>query len=278
VSGFDAGWLSLREDADRRARSAPLARALGEWLAQSPEAHAPCVVDLGCGTGASLRFLAPLIGGPQRWICVDDDPVLLQILQRTRVEGVSLEVRHVDLAHDLAGIQDIAAQVIVASALLDLVSSNWLDALIAHARRRQASVLFALSYDGRLELQPAHPVDEAVRAAFNAHQRRDKGFGPALGPDACETVAAMLLDAGYEVRREVSDWRIDARNVGDVALLEPLLAGIARAAAEQAPLEAARIDAWLAARREQVAARSLRLTVGHEDALGLPPPRDARRQ
>ena len=35
--------------------------------------------------------------------------------------------------------------------------------------------------DGRLAFEPAAPEDEEVRARFVAHQRTDKGFGPALG-------------------------------------------------------------------------------------------------
>lgn len=35
------------------------------------------MLDLASGTGANLRFLAPLLGGEQHWRLVDHDPVLL---------------------------------------------------------------------------------------------------------------------------------------------------------------------------------------------------------
>ena len=39
----------------------------------------------------------------------------------------------------------------------------------------------ALSYDGRIAFTPSDPLDADIVAAVNAHQRTDKGFGPALG-------------------------------------------------------------------------------------------------
>ncbi len=270
MSGFDAGWLALREDVDHRSRSAAFAGALQEWLARR---SAPArLVDLGCGTGSDVRFLAPRLKGAQRWIGIDDDDALLCLLERTALPGVEIETRRVDLSTGLSAIGDLAPQVFVASALLDLVSHPWLLSLVAQARRCDAAVLFALSYDGRMEAHPPHPADATVRAAFNAHQRRDKGFGPALGPQSCGAVAAALADAGYEVRREITDWQLDASRAPDAALLAPLLEGIAAAASEQAPARQAEIAAWLVQRRAQRAAGTLRLLVGHEDTLGLPRP------
>ena len=71
---------------------------------------------------------------------------------------------------------------ITASALLDLTSAAWLDRLAERCGR--APLLMALSFDGRLSWQPALAEDDLVRDRFLAHQRTDKGFGPALGPDA----------------------------------------------------------------------------------------------
>jgi SAM-dependent methyltransferase len=72
--GFSADWLALREPADRAARDAALARRAGE--AAGPE---PVIVDLGCGTGATWRALAPLLPAAARWRFVDARPVLLQL-------------------------------------------------------------------------------------------------------------------------------------------------------------------------------------------------------
>ena len=70
---------------------------------------------------------------------------------------------------------------VTASALLDLVSEEWLRSLAARCRESGAALLFALSYDGRIQCSPDEPEDAAIRELVNQHQRTDKGFGRALG-------------------------------------------------------------------------------------------------
>src|SRR5438874_8082377 len=68
VGDFSAGWLALREAADHAARSDRLARAAaGAIRGRTPVR----IVDLGCGTGSNLRYLAPRLPPPQRWLLVD---------------------------------------------------------------------------------------------------------------------------------------------------------------------------------------------------------------
>ena len=71
LTGFTAEWLHLREPLDAASRDATLV----EWLPQIGGTRH--VVDLGAGTGANLRYLAPLLGGAQEWLLVDDDAPLL---------------------------------------------------------------------------------------------------------------------------------------------------------------------------------------------------------
>ena len=116
-----------------------------------------------------------------------------------------------------------------ASALLDLTSAAWLDRLAAWCRGMP--VLMALSFDGRLGFEPAAPEDRTIRERFVAHQRSDKGFGPALGPDAAPYLADRLAACGHEVALEPADWRLGPE---DRPLLGATLEGIVRAAREMA--------------------------------------------
>ena len=68
----------LREPADAAARS----RELVEHLAAPGAAARWLIHDLGCGTGAMGRWLAPLLPGPQRWVLHDRDADLLQSPRR----------------------------------------------------------------------------------------------------------------------------------------------------------------------------------------------------
>lgn len=71
MNGFAADWLALREPVDAAARDPDLARRFAAILPRPAR-----LADLGAGTGANARVLAPLIGGDQAWLLVEPDPVL----------------------------------------------------------------------------------------------------------------------------------------------------------------------------------------------------------
>jgi hypothetical protein len=54
--------------------------------------------------------------------------------------------------------------------------------------------------------RPLTPADADVIAAVNAHQRTDKGFGPALGPAAAHAAVARFEALDYSVVRGEADW------------------------------------------------------------------------
>jgi SAM-dependent methyltransferase len=273
---FAADWLALREPADARARSAKLTRLFADRLGQAAEFH---VLDLAAGTGANARYLAEFLPTGQRglqWLLVDNDRELLaqaaaQAAAQETIDPRGLdqvETRVVDLASAFApAAEDICAgrDLVTASALLDLVSGRWLQMLARRCRDNGAAVLFALTYNGDVRCSPEEPEDDTVRELVNRHQRIDKGFGPALGPEASESAADAFAALGYEVRRERSDWSLgaDARD-----LQARLIEGWADAAAAIAPDRSALLQSWRSRRLAHVAAGRSRLVVGHEDLVG----------
>ena len=71
---FSADWLQQREPFDTAARNAAAQRLrLAARLAQQrPAGAAPWrVIDLACGTGANLRWLAPRLGGAHTLLVLD---------------------------------------------------------------------------------------------------------------------------------------------------------------------------------------------------------------
>jgi hypothetical protein len=218
------------------------------------------VLDLGAGTGAMMHTVAPLLGPGQRWRLVDADARLLA--RAAAAAGVEAEPVVADLAGDLARLFDPPPDLVTAAAFLDLCGGPWIDRLAGHAAAAGAALYAVLSYDGRAFWSPPHPLDAAVLAAFNADQRRDKGLGPALGPDAAARIAATLARAGYSIATAPSDWRL--RPPGDAALI----AALARACADAvAPaLGNATATEWQRAR-----AAATEVTIGHQDVLALPP-------
>lgn len=254
MSGFSTDWLNLREPADHAARDPDLLRRAADYV---NAASAPVVVDLGCGTGSTVRALGPLLHGA-RWRLVDHDDTLLA---EARVRcGAGVETVAADLVK-LDGLPLGGARLVTASALFDLVSQDWLERLAAVLARQGTALYAALSYDGRMAFTPGHALDDAVLAAFNRHQRTGKGFGPALGPDAGIRLGDVMHSHGYEVRVAASDWKLGEASA---ALAKHLLDGVATATVE-AGLEPVQARHWRAARMKPTG-----VTVGHVDVLALP--------
>jgi 16S rRNA G1207 methylase RsmC len=68
-------WLDLREPVDAAARDSGLTEHLRRHLPPTDQV----IHDLGSGTGAMGRWLAPLLPGPQRWVLHDRDRDLLDV-------------------------------------------------------------------------------------------------------------------------------------------------------------------------------------------------------
>ncbi|MEP7313171.1 MAG: class I SAM-dependent methyltransferase [Pseudomonadota bacterium] len=268
MSGFSADWLQLREPADRRARWSGAAARL---VAELPVPRAARIVDLGSGTGANLRYLAPQLGREHHWLLVDNDAALqaatVAACRGTSVRG-DVELRLLDLAQGLNRLDFAAADLVTGAALLDLVSSGWFDALAARCHAARAHLLFALNYNGQIALAPEDPDDAWVGERVNEHQLGDKGFGPALGPTATQYAQRRLQALGYVVHIETSNWRLGE---DDLLLQERLIAGWADAAAELSHGDRPRLHAWLQRRLAHVASGASRIVVGHHDLLALLP-------
>lgn len=263
VGSFNARWLTLREPEDARARARTLTGAVADAL---PRGRPAAIVDLAAGTGSNVRFISPFLRAPAEWLLVDHDPALLAVAR------ARLDDRAETRVTDLADVNILAAVVagrdlVTAAALLDLVSESWLRAMLSACAAGRAPVLFALNYDGRMQCTPEEADDPFVRGLVNRHQRRDKGFGPALGPDAAQTAVEVLRELGYQVIRERSDW---ATGPDAVEFQRQLIDGWAAAATEMALPDSRRIETWRVRRLAHVESGISRLVVGHEDVAGLP--------
>jgi hypothetical protein len=288
MSGFSLDWLRLRAPFDLAARSRGLAVDFAAALPRTRPLH---LVDLGAGTGGNARALAPIIGGDQAWRLFDDDPALVAAQSAEHLRWAAGEghraqdegsggVRvaaaggrwhfrsdRLDLRGGVESALGDACDGVTMAAFADLVGATWIDRLAVALARRRLPLLAVLTVDGRRVWRPAAPEDAIVRAAFARHQRRDKGFGSALGPDAPSHLAASLAGAGFDVTTAASDWQIGS---GDQAMLRALVAAEAGAAGQAAPESAAAITAWRTRRAAELAAGTLAVTIGHCDLLAVP--------
>lgn len=277
VAPFEPRWLELREGADAAARATELLDPLRDLPVDRPGSpdrpgrgagRGLVVHDLGCGTGSMGRWLAPRLDGAQHWVLHDRDPGLLRLAAlrapRAAADGspVTAETRRGDLAR-LTAAALAGASLVTASALLDVLTADAVDALAAACAGAGCPALLTLSVAGRVDLAPVHPLDGEIADAFNAHQRR----GDLLGPDAVGAACEAFDGRGARVRVHPSPWRLGPE---DAALTAQWLRGWVGAACEQRPELAARAGTYLRERLEACAARELRVVVHHSDLLALP--------
>ena len=272
---FDADWLALREPTDHRSRDGSLLAPLCDtWLARGWSR----VLDLGSGTGSNLRYLAPRLPAGQEWMLVDHDPEHLRACQHAEVpSGVRrVSVVQGDLVDvGLAAVQH--ADLVTASALLDLVSEEWLRRVVDACAEAGCGAHFALSYDGDIRWGSAgepggqaeeDPDDALVRDAVNTHQIGEKGLGVALGSAAGLEAEQLFQSAHYRTWLVPSGWRL---GLAEASLVRRLIAGWEAAAVTMRPGDAGRIHAWAERRHATVAEGRFTLRVGHRDLLALPP-------
>ncbi len=265
MSGFSADWLALREPHDVRARNPAVLDAVVASFKNLPSIH---IVDLACGTGSTLRALRPRLTAQQTWRLVDNDLGLLaRATAMTRPAGVTVTAVPLDLNRDVEAVLDGPVDLVTTSALLDLVSDVWLERLSVEMAARSIPLYAALSYDGRIELGPVDPFDARIAAAVNAHQRTNKGFGPALGPSAASSAIKQFEKLGYSVVQGQSNWIIGA---GDRDMQMEIFSGWAGAAREIGKLSLPDVAAWLTRRRDLVTGGRSSIRVGHVDIFARP--------
>ncbi|HZV22120.1 MAG TPA: class I SAM-dependent methyltransferase [Hyphomicrobiales bacterium] len=280
MTSFSADWLALREPYDAAARSAAL---IHELTARICHKSTITFADLGCGTGANLRYVALALPPDmrQRWRLIDNDRELLSaaraklLLWADRLEEKSegallieknarkIEVTfaEADLAANIETILE-PGEIATASAFFDLASPSWIERFVRSAANIGAVIYAPLIYNGAEARLPAHPADGAMLAAFRLHQRRDKGFGPAAGPAACSLLKAFLGAEGYAVFKADSSWHLGESDGPIIAALAETCAAAVR---ELSLFDEASILSWSGSRKCPHS-----YTVGHIDILAIP--------
>jgi len=263
MSSFDKEWLRLREAADHAARNEGLVQAWARHLQGRRNAR---LVDIGCGTGSTWRNLHARLSDDLRWLLVDNDPILLEEAERRiAAEDDRVRFRCKDLS-DLSDLRLADVDVVTASALFDLCSEDLCRQLVDRLAAARCALYAALTYDGTIGWSLPHRLDDPVVAAFNRHQRTDKGIGQALGPDATVYLEQLLTERGFRVMIARSPWIMDGRFT---ELNKAFLHGLCQALAGLPDLPPAEVEAWLTFRLSQADADLCE--VGHFDLLALPP-------
>ncbi len=251
--GFSTHWLDLREPADHTARDPGLLVRAAACLGDGQ-----MILDLGSGTGSTARAFGGRVPGTA-WRFLDADDGLLSVAADRHPASQQMVFDLKDIA--TLPLEDVG--LITASALLDLMPVEWIETLVERANDAGLPVYAALNYTGQMTWTPELPTDASITAAFNQHQLRDKGIGPAAGPFAAGLTAEVFTAKGFSILTADSPWELGPEHA---TLHSELLDGIANAAAEVGNDTA---KGWLNARRDALS--KSRVTVGHTDLLAIPP-------
>ncbi|MBZ9655457.1 class I SAM-dependent methyltransferase [Phyllobacterium lublinensis] len=260
MTGFDTSWLALREPVDCRARNEDLLGKTARFIASDPKG---LIVDIGSGTGSTFRAMGFRMPST-RWRLIDHDPRLLGEAARRHVGNGNITYEIADLNHVSALPLD-DANLVTASALFDLCSRIFIEELAQRLVGLGTGLYAALNYNGEMTYEIAHPEDAVVLELFNFHQRSDKGFGVALGPQSADVTSDVFASAGYSVEVARSDWVIDERAS---ELHQAFVDGVATAVSETGKLQSAKLADWRDFRLKAIGRGGCR--VGHTDVLALP--------
>lgn len=292
MNSFTSEWLALREPVDHRSRNPKLMASVKTHLQhiESLRPGAVHIVDLGCGSGSNLRALAPVFNEVQEWTLVDSDPKLLnaahaallkwsddsiivkndpqtsahqspepQLILKKHNKKIIVNFQRADLSKEAHLPIMSKADLVTAAAFFDLTSDSW---LLKFSMALSKPLYATLSYNGAETWDPQGASDQAVLQAFHFHQRTDKGFGDASGPNAANVLINLLKDRHFLVEVEDSPW---VMNELDRPLIDQLAFGIANAVKETGLLPIETIEHWL--RSKDTASQC---TVGHTDFFAYP--------
>ncbi len=271
MSGFSADWLTLREKADVAARSEVVLEAARAYCANVAEKPFR-ICDLGSGTGASVAAFSSQFPAAQTWDLIDYDAENLQrAVERYTGSGAIEDVTVTPRVHNLAlnpAPWQPNTDIVTATALFDLASPEWLVAFANRLAANRLPILTTLTYDGRHVLAPELPLDATMAEAFNTHQRSDKGFGVAAGPDATNQITGQLQDHDYSLVIGDSSWHLNAQD--DSPMIAALLDGWSQAVIDRDLVPEHQVREWHSARIKNTAT----LQVGHLDFFAAPNPRN----
>jgi SAM-dependent methyltransferase len=272
-------YLEAKRSVDERALSS---RVRDRLLADLPAD--PRVLEAGCGTGVTVSRLRAWGVDPASYRGVDRDADVVAFARRVRPaalrraghdavatdEGFAVDGRPFvfEEGDALTAFRDEgAADLLVAQAFADLVPIDEMMDAFEAALRPGGLVYLPITFDGGTVFQPDHPADAAVERAYHRAIDRRPGRDARAGRHLADLLRRR---AGDLLAMSSSDWIVRPRDgaypADEAHFLERIL-GFVEAALAAAPESVDGSDAWLDARREQLAAGELTYVAHQYDLL-----------
>ena len=251
---FSSDWLSLREQEDLLARNTNVLECVKNYLRNEQRLN---ILDIGCGTGATMRVLQPEFTQPQHWTLLDADKELLvqaQCLNQPLVydSHITMKTECVDLTEDFGFLQR-KCSIVTATAFLDLVSESWIQKFAQALKDNNHSFYCSITPTCSIELTPAVSLDDRVISAFNTHRYTNKGFGLSLGGDAAKYTLEIFQNLGYQLTSAFDTWGNRHPNKAFCKKFNlQLIEGISQAASLTKLLDSLELEYWTKSRVDSI--------------------------
>ena len=243
---FALDWLALREHEDFLARNSSILKSVQKYFRSQKQLN---ILDIGCGTGATMRALLPNFNQQQIWTLLDADDKLLEcakFLNQSLLEETTnkMILKFCDLSKGF-GYLHADYNLVTTTAFLDLVSESWIKEFILALKDQNLAFYCSITPTNNIFIEPKINLDDKVICAFNKHRYIDKGFGESLGGKVTDFTINVLNNSDFHVFQANKEWGCqnpdsEFRKVFYSQLIED----IAKAVAETNLLESAKLEHW----------------------------------
>lgn len=258
--GFGQSWLSCRAPYDALARNKELEQHAWTLLQHHPN---PVVMDLGCGSGNNVLFLAERWPDVGTWLGIDHDESLISAAsERCRQAHLAFQGLVADVLDLNQLLQSHQPDLVVANAVFDLFTADMMNALLKDLKEARIPMLTTLNYTSMSWGEPL--ADEAeIIGLYEAHMVRPRPSGNGLGPKAPELIMNTVKYLGGKTVMRDSVWDIPADDSAMLGHLLGFMGGSVPQMITPKSLQAPAITHWL--KQRKLHPSSLRVT--HQDIL-----------
>ncbi|MEC9205936.1 MAG: hypothetical protein VYE31_01940 [Pseudomonadota bacterium] len=283
---FNLTWITNREHYDRESRSNLLGKVLERDLVNIRR-----VIDLGCGTGAFLRWCLTQQLFFDEAKLIDYDRKLLDSVYvhlKSSLKSTKYSIKKVNSReyliknssnnsqemsvipskkNILSSLEEINKYDLVSlSSLSDLLSKNTIRKLFSNIGRDKY-LYFSLCFDGTIKWYPTNKFDKYIENKFNAHQLQDKGFGIALGKGSLKYIELTAKKKSFACKKKDSSWRINSLTKGDKIFQKKYLDIILKALKKDNITDKNILNLWYINRADKIKSSVSKLVVGHRDII-----------